>query len=123
MKRLLVTGSSGLILLHANTNADRDGINDVVEAALQRAPDQFHQPPLVIERDGAGLRAVLASRPLILQGWTLVIELSRDLRTWTPAPAASTTKTPNGDGTTERVSVLLPADGRTYFVRLNARLP
>ena len=118
-----ITGSSGPIIIHADTNADRDGINDIVEAALQRAPDQFHPPPLVIESDGTGLRAVLGKTPLNPLGWTIGIELSTDLQTWTPAPAGSTTRTPNPDGISERVAVLLPAGSRQYFARLKVVMP
>ncbi|HWB02653.1 MAG TPA: CSLREA domain-containing protein [Verrucomicrobiales bacterium] len=106
-----------------DTNADGDGINDIVEAALQRTPDQFDQPPLTVTPNAAGLLAVLASRPRDLKGWTVVIETSTDLQTWTPAPAASTTITPNPDGTTERVTVLLPAGPAKHYVRLRATIP
>ncbi len=118
-----ITGHASPIQIFADTNADGDGVNDVVEAALQRAPNQFHPPPLVIERDGAGLRAVLGSCPINLQGWSVIIELSTGLHTWSPVPAGSITETPNPDGTTKRISVLLPAGPVTQFTRLKAVLP
>ena len=122
-----ISGSFGPIQIDTvpvtDTNADDDGINDILEAALQRTPDHFDQPPLTVESDAAGLHAVLGSRPLDLKGWTVVIELSTDLQTWTPAAAAATTLTPNADGTTERVSVLLPAGAAPHFVRLRAEHP
>jgi hypothetical protein len=118
-----ITGQSGPIQILADTNADGDGINDLVEAALQRVPDRFDPPPLTIESDGSGIRAVLDSRPVDLKGWTVVIEVSTDLQSWTPLPAASTTVTPNPGGTTDRVSVALAADGAQRFVRLKAVLP
>jgi hypothetical protein len=122
-----ISGTAGPIQITggtvADTNADRDGINDIVETALQRTPGQFDQPPLTIERDATGLKAILASRPIDLLGWTVTIETSTDLQTWIAAPAADTTVTGNPDGTTERVSVLLPADGEPHFVRLKAVKP
>jgi len=118
-----ITAQSGPIQVISDTNSDGDGINDIVETALQRTPNQVHPPPLTIEQDAAGPRAVLASRPLDLQGWTVVIELSTDLNTWTPAAAGSITLTPNPDGTTERVSVLLPARPKQHFVRLRVTGP
>ncbi|HWB05994.1 MAG TPA: choice-of-anchor Q domain-containing protein [Verrucomicrobiales bacterium] len=128
--RLIVTTDDGISgtsdpvqIDEGNTNTDGDGINDLVEAALQRTPGQFHQPPLIVERDATGVRAILGNRPTILLGWTITIETSTDLQTWTAAPAASTTVTANPDGVTERVSVLLPADGEPHFVRLKAVKP
>jgi hypothetical protein len=114
----IVTVTSG-----ANTDSDSDGISDLMKTVLQLSPVQRNAPPLTIERDAAGVHAVLASRPVNLQGWTVEIEQSNDLQTWTPIPAAVTTVTPNPGGTTERISVLLPADGVTYFVRLKASKP
>ena len=100
-----------------------DGTSDIVEQALQRPPNQFQAPPLTLERDAAGTRVVLGSRPRNLQGWTVTIEQSTDLRTWTPSPAAATTTTPNPDGTSDRISVLLPAGGSNSYVRLKVTLP
>jgi len=118
-----ITGHAGPVQILADTNADGDGINDIVEAALRRTAHQFHTPPLIITHDGDGLRAVLGSRPRDLQGWSVVIELSTDLQSWTPAPAEAVTVTPNPDGTTETVSVLLPAGPETSYARLRATLP
>lgn len=118
-----ITGHAGPIQIFADTNADGDGVNDVVESALQRATDQFHAPPLVMQRDHDSLRAVLGSRPVNLQGWSIVIELSSDLEAWTPAPAGSITVTPNADGITETVTVLLPPSQETIYARLRASLP
>jgi hypothetical protein len=105
-----------------STDADGDGISDMVETALQRTPDQT-APPLILERDATGIRAVLGNRPLDLRGWTVVIETSADLQTWTSAAAASTTVTPNPDGRTERVSVLLNGGPKKQFARLTVTKP
>jgi hypothetical protein len=118
-----ITGQSGPIQVNTDSNTDGDAINDIVETALQRTPGQRDAPPLTISRLGFSLRAVLASRPVDLKGWVVVIEQSTDLKAWVPAPAAATTVSPNPDGTTERVTVLLPANGVTYFVRLKASKP
>jgi hypothetical protein len=120
-----ITGSAGPVQIGSDPggdDADGDGISDIVEAALQRTANQFDQP-LTLERDAAGLQAVLGNRPLDLKGWTVIIETSTDLQTWTSAPAASTTTTPNPDGITERVSVLLSSDAGPHFVRLKAAKP
>jgi hypothetical protein len=118
-----ISGQAGPIQVYTDPNTDGDGIHDLVETALQRAPNEFDEPPLIIERDAAGLHAVLGSRPLNLQGWTIVIEISTDLQAWTPAPAASITATKNPDGLSERVSVLLPGASETHFVRLKVSKP
>jgi hypothetical protein len=118
-----ITGQTGPVQVSSDPNTDGDGINDLVETALRRPASQRDAPPLTIERDTAGVRAVLASRPRNLQGWTVTVEMSADLTTWAPAPAAATTVTPNPDGTTERVSVLLPSTGTIRFVRLRATKP
>ena len=76
-----------------------------------------------MQRDHDSLRAVLGSRPVNLQGWSIVIELSSDLEAWTPAPAGSITVTPNADGITETVTVLLPPSQETIYARLRASLP
>jgi hypothetical protein len=122
-----ISGNSGPVQIEggtvADTNFDGDGINDIVEAVLQRTANQFDPPPLTVERDATGLHAILGSRPLDLKGWTVTIETSADLLTWTAAPPASTTITPNPDGTTERVSVLLSPGTKTQFVRIKASKP
>jgi hypothetical protein len=118
-----ISGQAGPISVHSDTNLDHDDIDDVVEASLQRTANQFHEPPLTVETDNAGIHAVLGNRPRDLQGWTVVIELSSDLNTWIPASEAVTTVTPNPDGTTERVSVLLEPGPGTQYVRLKATLP
>jgi hypothetical protein len=106
------------------TDADGDGINDILEAALQHTPNQFDGPPLSAEPDaGGGVKAVLGSQPVDLKGWTIVIETSADLQTWSAVPAASLTKTPNAGGTTERVVATLPHGPKVQYARLKAVKP
>ncbi|HEX2751479.1 MAG TPA: hypothetical protein VHM91_25945, partial [Verrucomicrobiales bacterium] len=90
----------------------------------QAGPVQIYAPPpITIEQEGTSFRAVLSSRPRDLQGWSYILETSIDLQTWTPASAASTTVTANPDGTSDRISVLLPAGPGKQFIRLKAATP
>jgi hypothetical protein len=106
-----------------DTNADGDGVNDIVEAALQRTPNGFDGPPLSVESGAGGVKIILGSQPVDLKGWTIVIETSADLQTWTPAPAAITAVTPNPGGATERVVVTLPPGNGPLYARLRAERP
>lgn len=105
----------------ATYDADRDGVPNLLEYALGRAPAVTESAPplsLTLENDSLVARH---TRLKTATGVTLSIQASTDLVNWTTVTTAPTIESTAGLFDTMRLT--LPADAARYFLRLQATQP
>jgi hypothetical protein len=103
-------------------DVDGDGVDDLVEVALQIGPSlQPTPPPLTVERDDSGHpHIIFAKRPVDFKGWTVRMMISDDLSHWSPAGAGTVTSV---NSLFQKVDILLPETGGNWFGRLEVTPP
>lgn len=105
----------------ATYDADRDGVSNLLEYALGRAPAATETAPplsLTLENDSLVARY---TRLKTATGVTLSLQSSTDLVNWTTVTTAPTIESTVGLLDTMRLT--LPADAARYFLRLQVTQP